>query len=31
MFAQTVPTQYQAIYSNMTTQISSFQTAVNQN
>jgi len=30
MLAQTVPTQYQAIYSNMTTQISSFQTTLNQ-
>ena len=31
LFAQTVPTQYQATYSNMTTQIGSFQTTVSQN
>ncbi len=30
LFAQTVPTTYQAIYSNLTTQIGAFQTAVNQ-
>jgi fibronectin type 3 domain-containing protein len=30
MFAQTVPQAYQAIYNNMTTQISAFQTTVNQ-
>jgi len=30
MFAQTVPQTYQAIYNNMTTQISAFQTTVNQ-
>jgi fibronectin type 3 domain-containing protein len=30
MLAQTVPTQYQALYSSMTTQISSFQTTLNQ-
>ncbi len=30
MFAQTVPPTYQAIYNNMTTQISAFQTTVNQ-
>ncbi|MGD0133473.1 MAG: hypothetical protein ABSE57_15585, partial [Bryobacteraceae bacterium] len=30
MLAQTVPTQYQALYTSMTTQISSFQTTLNQ-